>query len=391
MSRRGARLRACVAVRGRAGASGPRLGAGVPGDAARARHELLAQRQKGKHRRGMTSVLVKLDAAALASYAGGVPGLRATAPRSTGRPLDVKAPESQAYLRHFRRKQEAFQAACHSAIPGAVVTHSLPLIFGGVAMVVPDESVEDVAKLPGVERVYADELLQLDTDASPRFIGAPAVWNALGGRRARAKGSSWACSTRASGPSTRRSRTRTPRARPIAAPPGQLDRGRVPVRQRGRGRRRLRLQPQADRGPALHGHLRRRVRAAARRVPLGAGRQRARHAHGQHRGRQRAGRSQHLRRAPGPGLGHRTSGARGRLQGLRLSKAATRATRPRRCSRRSWTESTSSTSRSAAAPTRTPTPSSSRSWTPTTRVSSWRRRPATPAPAPTPPTIAARG
>ena len=143
---------------------------------------------KGKHRRGMTSVLVKLDAAALASYAGGVPGLRATAPRSTGRPLDVNAPDSQAYLRHFRRKQEDFQAACHSAIPGAVVTHSLPLIFGGMAMVVPDESVEDVAKLPGVERVYPDELLQLDTDASPRFIGAPEVWNALGGRESAGEG-----------------------------------------------------------------------------------------------------------------------------------------------------------------------------------------------------------
>ena len=128
---------------------------------------------RGKHRRGMTSVLVKLDAAALASYEGGVPGLAATAPRRTGRRLDVNSPESRAYLRHFRGRQEAFQAACHSSIPGAVVTHSLPLIFGGVAMVVPDEAVADVAKLPGVERVYADELLQLDTDASPRFIGAP--------------------------------------------------------------------------------------------------------------------------------------------------------------------------------------------------------------------------
>ena len=128
---------------------------------------------KGKQRRGMTSLLVKLDAEALASYA----------PRTTGaRRLDVNAPESQAYLRDFRRKQEDFQAACDAAIPGAVVTHSLPLVFGGVAMVVPDESVEAVAQLPGVERVYPDELLQLDTDSSPRFVGAPALWSELGGQ-----------------------------------------------------------------------------------------------------------------------------------------------------------------------------------------------------------------
>src|SRR3990172_3101474 len=38
-------------------------------------------RAKGISRRGMTSVLVKLDADALASYAGGLPGLQATSPR----------------------------------------------------------------------------------------------------------------------------------------------------------------------------------------------------------------------------------------------------------------------------------------------------------------------
>ena len=68
------------------------------------------------------------------------------------------------------------------------MTHSLPLIFGGVAVVVPDDSVADVAKLPGVERVYPDELLQLDTDTSPQFIGAPTVWDALGGQESAGEG-----------------------------------------------------------------------------------------------------------------------------------------------------------------------------------------------------------
>jgi len=140
-------------------------------------------------RRGMTSVLVKLDAEALASYAGGLPGLAATSPRVTGaRRLDVDAPSSRAYLEHFRRKQEDFETSCRTFVPGAVVTHSLPLIFGGVAVVLPEDAVEELAKLPGVQQVYPDELLQIDTDSSPRFIGTPAVWSALGGRESAGQG-----------------------------------------------------------------------------------------------------------------------------------------------------------------------------------------------------------
>ena len=146
-------------------------------------------RTKKSFGRGMTSVLVKLDADALASYAGGLPGLAATSPRVTGaRRLDPDAPSSRAYLDHFRRKQEDFESSCRTFVPGAVVTHSLPLIFGGVAVVLPEDAVEELAKLPGVRQVYPDELLQIDTDASPRFVGAPAAWSALGGRDSAGQG-----------------------------------------------------------------------------------------------------------------------------------------------------------------------------------------------------------
>jgi subtilisin family serine protease len=148
-----------------------------------------ALRTKGKLRRGLTSVLVKLDAAALASYAGGLPGLAPTSPGATGaRSLDVGAAASRAYLEHFGRKQREFEALCHERAPGARVSHSLPLIFGGVAMVVPDDEVEAVAALPGVVEVYPDELLQIATDASPRFIGALEAWSDLGGQHRAGQG-----------------------------------------------------------------------------------------------------------------------------------------------------------------------------------------------------------
>jgi hypothetical protein len=104
----------------------------------------------------------------------------------------------------------------------------LDLVVGGVTAVVPEDAIDDIAALPGVAAVYEDELLQLDTDASPEFIGAPSLWNQLGGDDAPVRASSSASSTPASGPSIRRSPTRPPPATPSRTP----SRRAVPVRVR---------------------------------------------------------------------------------------------------------------------------------------------------------------
>src|SRR5262249_47828779 len=61
-------------------------------------------------------------------------------------------------------------------------TQRLNVIVNAVAMQVPSDQVDKLKALPGVVGVYADELLHLDTDRSPAFIGAPTVWNKLGGQ-----------------------------------------------------------------------------------------------------------------------------------------------------------------------------------------------------------------
>lgn len=68
------------------------------------------------------------------------------------------------------------------AISGGRVIHRYDKIFNGVSMLIPVDNVETVEGAPGVVAVYPDELLQLETYASPAFIGAPAAWNALGGQ-----------------------------------------------------------------------------------------------------------------------------------------------------------------------------------------------------------------
>ena len=70
--------------------------------------------------------------------------------------------------------------ALASAANGQVI-HRYSKIFNGISMVLPADNVEKIATSYGVSQVYYDQVLQVDTDASPQFINAPDLWNELGG------------------------------------------------------------------------------------------------------------------------------------------------------------------------------------------------------------------
>jgi hypothetical protein len=55
-------------------------------------------------------------------------------------------------------------------------------VVGGVSLLVPEDEVSELSRLPGVSAVYRDELLQPDTLRSPRFLGATTLWAQLGGQ-----------------------------------------------------------------------------------------------------------------------------------------------------------------------------------------------------------------
>jgi subtilisin family serine protease len=129
----------------------------------------------------LVSVIVKLDDASLAAYAGGIPGLAATSPEATGAPLDVQSRDSQLYLGYLAAKQDALISSVSKTAPSARVVYRYSAIIGGVSMLVPSSQVEAIAKLPGVQAVYEDKLVPVDTSNSPAFIGATALWQALGG------------------------------------------------------------------------------------------------------------------------------------------------------------------------------------------------------------------
>ncbi|HEX6384276.1 MAG TPA: S8 family serine peptidase [Anaerolineae bacterium] len=77
-------------------------------------------------------------------------------------------------------------------ISGGQIIHRYRQIFNGASLVLSGDKIDQVAGLAGITGVYLDEIQSLDTENSPGFIGAPVVWNALGGQQSAGEGTVFA-------------------------------------------------------------------------------------------------------------------------------------------------------------------------------------------------------
>lgn len=68
------------------------------------------------------------------------------------------------------------------------VVHRYREVFNGVSLVLPEDKLDAVDALDGVAAIYLDQLQQPDTEVSPQFIGAPTLWNQLGGQESAGEG-----------------------------------------------------------------------------------------------------------------------------------------------------------------------------------------------------------
>jgi subtilisin family serine protease len=128
----------------------------------------------------LVSVIVKLDVASLAAYEDSLPGLAATSPRLSGATrLDSAAPNSLRYLTYVDGRLHDFEARAAAALPQARLIARYRYVFGGAALIMPESQVAQLAALPGVVKVWRDDLLHIDTDRSPEFIRADVIWRAL--------------------------------------------------------------------------------------------------------------------------------------------------------------------------------------------------------------------
>lgn len=122
------------------------------------------------------SYVVVMAAVPVVAYDGSEPGLAATAP-DPGESVEPTAPEVEAYVEHLEATQVAVVEAA-GASPDAVGEQFTFALNGFEAVLTPTE-VAAIERTPEVARVVPNELRQLHTDASPRFLGLDAargVW-----------------------------------------------------------------------------------------------------------------------------------------------------------------------------------------------------------------------
>ena len=132
-----------------------------------------------------TRYIVQLADPPLALYRGEIAGYAATSLEATGqRKLDVEAAPSRAYLAYLDARQTDFRAALAEAVPQAQVQYSYRALLNGLAVRLAEDdpkAAEALRRLPGVIGVYPEREYRLALDHSVPWIGAPAVWAALGG------------------------------------------------------------------------------------------------------------------------------------------------------------------------------------------------------------------
>jgi hypothetical protein len=131
--------------------------------------------------RRLVSVIVELDEPSLAARTR--PGARAvTARGARRRGLDVGTADARSYISHLRQRQGAVERMALAAVPEARIGHRLQVVLNAMTMVVPEDAVGGLERLPGVKAVYRDRKQQVQTTQSVSYISAPVLWSQMGGQ-----------------------------------------------------------------------------------------------------------------------------------------------------------------------------------------------------------------
>lgn len=129
-----------------------------------------------------STYIVRLEAPSIASYQGGIKGMKATSLRVTGKSkLDGKSPAVKAYRDFLSNKQNEMMQNCEQSLGRSLlVKHRYSHAFNGMAMVLSADEAEMVAALPGVVSIEQETFETLNTDAGPGWIGAKRFWRQNG-------------------------------------------------------------------------------------------------------------------------------------------------------------------------------------------------------------------
>ncbi|MFZ6027449.1 MAG: S8 family serine peptidase [Chloroflexota bacterium] len=128
---------------------------------------------------GPATYIIQLAASPLASYRGGIAGLRATSPAETGaKKLDVNSTASQDYRAYLATERQKVLGQIEQEIARSVtVQYVYDVAYNGVAIELTPEEAAQVAQMPGVVRVIRNFTRYIQTDTSPEYLNAVGIWD----------------------------------------------------------------------------------------------------------------------------------------------------------------------------------------------------------------------
>lgn len=137
-----------------------------------------------------TRFLIEFVEPAVATYKGGIAGFEATSAKATGQKrLDVESHRVESYATYLRKRQDTVMAEVKKRLPNMQEKASLTLTFNGVIVEYKgDDLKQRLRGVPGIKAVHEDSQVFVNMDASNDLIGAPEVWQQLGGQAAAGKG-----------------------------------------------------------------------------------------------------------------------------------------------------------------------------------------------------------
>jgi subtilisin family serine protease len=122
---------------------------------------------------GGVEVIAELESPSLARAASQSRMLAAVAIRQNR--LSLRAPASTSYLRALASEQRAVVDRIARKIPGAEVRRRYSVVLNGLALYLPGRA-SQLARIPGIARVYPSLRYHSLSVKTPELIGAPALW-----------------------------------------------------------------------------------------------------------------------------------------------------------------------------------------------------------------------
>nr|WP_239056492.1 S8 family serine peptidase [Wenzhouxiangella limi] len=139
---------------------------------------------------GEQRYIVRFVEAPVASYRGGVPGLRATAPPpGTGQRLDVDSDAARAYRNWLARQQQAHLDALSNRVRRTIrPERAHQWAINAVTVRLNPAEAAELARFEQVAHIERDRALPLTTDYGPEWIGADQLWEGISAATAGERG-----------------------------------------------------------------------------------------------------------------------------------------------------------------------------------------------------------